>query len=184
MLFINQGIKKEEQIEQYINIKEYLEENKNELENRYFSSKNKPYFYWLAIRNLEEIEKIKNKKIIAVSSITRKESQWFSLSEEKNRYISSDILYLSLKQEKNIYYILGLLNSDFFGKYYNDIGIKKGRRIIFTQGFLSDINIPIIKKEDQEKISDITKNIILKLKENKEIESERYKIDFIINKYL
>lgn len=184
MLFIPSKIDNIDKLEEFHNIVEYLEKNKETLEDRYFSSDKKPYFYWLAIRNLEEIEANKNNEIIAVPSMSRKKSQWFSISYDSNRYISGDIMYISPKKDTDIYFILGLLNSDFFAKYYNHIGVKKGERFIFTQGFLSEIKIPKLIEKDKKYISKITKEIIEDLKNKKPVNIKRENIDKIINTYL
>ena len=180
MLFIPSKMSSIDMFEDFKNIKEYLIENKAILEDRYFTNDKKPFFYWLAIRNMEKIEENMNKKILSVPSFSRKESEWFSMSFDKNRLISSDILFLSQKGETDLYFILGYLNSDFFAKYYDSIGIKKGARFIFTQGYLSNITIPIFTEKEKEDISKITREIIKNKENKKDVYNEREKIEEII----
>lgn len=184
MIFINSSFDHVTKLKPYPNILKHVKKHKDILEDRYFSSSKKPYFYWLAIRNLNEIESNKNRNVISVPCMTRKKGQWFSVSKDKDRYISSDVLYLSPKKDDDLYFILGLLNSDFFADYYNSIGIKKGERFVFSQKFLTEIKIPEIGDNDRKSISGLTKDIINNIESNKDIDDLRDSIDSIINRNL
>lgn len=183
MVFINKYISDENKLKPYPNLLNYFQKNKDILENRYFSSPKKPYFYWMAIRNLDKIKDNKDNAIIAVPSLSRKKSQWFSISYTKNKYISSDILFLLPKEKDDLYFILGYLNSDFFSRYYKMNGKKKGERFVFNQGFMEDIEIPFFDKKDKKMIAEMTEKIIASMKRNRNsnsIPKNRDKIEEII----
>jgi adenine-specific DNA-methyltransferase len=135
------------------------------------------------------MDKLFEENIIGVPCMTRKKNNWFSLSNEKNMYVAADILFLYPKEKENLYFILGFLNSIYFANLYNEIGLNKGERIVFTQGFLNEFKIPKIDEKDKTVISNLTKQIIDIKKENFSIENENSKnilkseIDLILTKY-
>lgn len=183
MLFFDKNIK-EQDLDYYPNIKKYLEKHKETLKDRYYPSKNFNFYSWLAIRNKKQIDALYSKNVIAVPCITRKQNTWFSLSCETNIYIGSDILFIYPKKDDELYFLLGFLNSIYFSELYKKNGAKKGERICFNQGFLSEFEIPIISEKDKLSISVLTKEIILKKsKEINNILFEQNKINEILSSY-
>lgn len=123
------------------NVYEYLKRDKEEMLKRKLS-KNKFWFDYLAIRNINVFIDNKNKLKIHVPSLTRLEKDWFFKSNN-DFYVGGDLITITMfgNQEmlKNIY---NYLNSDEFIAHYKATGAKKGKRTVFTQNILSNIIIP------------------------------------------
>ena len=148
----------EKELKTYHKIYEHLLKFKDILEDRYFPSKNFQWFNYLAIRNKKTMIKHLNKFKILFPSKTRKEKQWFSISEE-DCFISGDLLLITsnYKDTNIIWFLFGFLNSDFFAKYYTEYGAKKGNRILFTQKILNDFDIPNFTEQEIKDIGYLSK---------------------------
>jgi adenine-specific DNA-methyltransferase len=75
---------------------------------------------------------------------------------------------------------LGFLNSKFFREYYLSNGGRRGGRVAFTQRILEETRIPLFSADEKEKIGNITKDIIDKLRKCENTEKEESKIEQII----
>jgi len=123
------------------NIYNYLKRDKEELLKRKLS-KNKFWFDYLAIRNLNVFISNKNKMKIHVPSLTRLEKDWFFKSVN-DYYVGGDLITITLPDnQKLLKRIYEYLNSDEFVKHYKDTGAKKGKRTVFTQNIITNIIIP------------------------------------------
>jgi adenine-specific DNA-methyltransferase len=119
------------------------------------------------------------KKRIYVPALDRKPYNRFSLGEE-NFLPSSDVVFIHPYKEDDILFLLGVLNSQFFRDYYLSNGGRRGGRASFTQKILEEIRIPLFSTDEKERIKNITKEIIDKLKKGENTEKEDKKIEQII----
>lgn len=162
----------------YPNVYLKLSKFKNALSNRYLL-RGKKWFHWQALRNYNFLTSNLLKKRIYVPTLDRKPYNRFSLGEE-NFLPSSDVIFIQPYGEEDIFFLLGFLNSQFFRDYYLSNGGKRGGRVVFTQRILHEIRIPLFSADEKEKIKNITKEIIDKLKKGENTEKEEKKIEQII----
>lgn len=146
-LFIDNSFKKEEDFSNFQNVWVYLLKNKIELENRYISKSNN-WWNYLAIRNKKTMDESKFEYKIIVSTITRKENKWFSITNREH-YFGGDVLFIKGKTQEETFFLFGFLNSKFFNDYYKKMGAKKGNRIFFNQKILNDLEIPNFSEFDR-----------------------------------
>lgn len=138
----NNEFSNEEELAQKLpNIYNHLIKFKEDMLKRKLA-KNKMWFDYLAIRNVEVFEGNKNKIKIHVPSLSRRERDWFFKTNNEN-YIAGDLLTITCKEnQEQLLKIYEYLNSEDFVKYYSQVGAKKGKRVVFTQKILSEIKIP------------------------------------------
>ncbi len=123
------------------NVYNYLKRDKEEMLKRKLS-KNKSWFDYLAIRNINVFNDNKNKLKIHVPSLTRLEKDWFFKSQN-DFYVGGDLITITMSgDEEKLEKIFNYLNSDGFVDYYRATGAKKGKRTVFTQNIISNIVIP------------------------------------------
>jgi adenine-specific DNA-methyltransferase len=163
---------------EYPNIYSKLSKFKNDLSNRYLPE-GKKWFHWQALRNYNFLASNLLKKRIYVPALDRKPYNRFSLGEE-NLLPSSDVIFIQPYKDNDILFLLGFLNSQFFRDYYLSNGGRRGGRVAFTQRILEEIRIPLFSADEKEKIKNITKEIIDKLKKGENTEKEEKKIERII----
>jgi adenine-specific DNA-methyltransferase len=163
---------------EYPNIYSKLSKFKNALSNRYLPE-GKKWFHWQALRNYNFLTSNLLKKRIYVPALDRKPYNRFSLGEE-NLLPSSDVIFIQPYKEDDVLFLLGFLNSQFFRDYYLSNGGRRGGRVAFTQRILEEIRIPLFSADEKEKIKNITKEIIDKLKKGENTEKEEKKIERII----
>jgi adenine-specific DNA-methyltransferase len=163
---------------EYPNIYSKLSKFKNALSNRYLPE-GKKWFHWQALRNYNFLTSNLLKKRIYVPALDRKPYNRFSLGEE-NLLPSSDVIFIQPYKEDDVLFLLGFLNSQFFRDYYLSNGGRRGGRVAFTQRILEEIRIPLFSTDEKEKIKNITKEIIDKLKKGENTEKEEKKIEQII----
>jgi adenine-specific DNA-methyltransferase len=163
---------------EYPNIYSKLSKFKNALSNRYLPE-GKKWFHWQALRNYNFLTSNLLKKRIYVPALDRKPYNRFSLGEE-NLLPSSDVIFIQPYKEEDVLFLLGFLNSQFFRDYYLSNGGRRGGRVAFTQRILEEIRIPLFSIDEKEKIKNITKEIIDKLKKGENTEKEEKKIEQII----
>jgi adenine-specific DNA-methyltransferase len=156
-IYIPKNIKTEEDLKEYPLIYKYLNDNKEILSDRYMSGKAQ-WFNYLAIRNEKRIFDFFGKYKLLVPGKTRKENQWFSISNEE-AYIAGDLIMISSDDEVTTWFLWGYLNSSFFSEYYSSHGAKKGNRTVFTQKLLSELHIPDFDKSVIKKIAKVSKDI-------------------------
>ncbi len=142
---------------------------------------NKQWFHWQALRNYKFLIANLNKKKIYVPTLDRHSYNRFSLGDE-DLLPSGDILFIQPFQYEDIYFLLGYLNSDFFRKYYLAKGARRGGRVSFTQRLLDDMNVPIFPSEIKDKISQIVKEIIMKLENKSNVLALEKELDRLIYK--
>jgi adenine-specific DNA-methyltransferase len=163
---------------EYPNIYSKLSKFKNALSNRYLPE-GKKWFHRQALRNYNFLASNLLKKRIYVPALDRKPYNRFRLGEE-NFLPSSDVIFIQPYKEDDILFLLGVLNSQFFRDYYLSNGGRRGGRAAFTQKILEEIRIPLFSTDEKERIKNITKEIIDKLKKGENTEKEDKKIEQII----
>jgi len=178
-ILIEDKIDEDELKGKYPNIYSKLSKYKDDLSKRYLP-RGKKWFHWQALRNYNFLISNFGKKRIYVPVLDRKPYNRFSLGEE-NTLPSSDVIFIQPYKEDDIWFLLGFLNSHFFREYYLSNGGRRGGRIVFTQKILEEIKIPLFSIDEKEKIKDITKKIIHKLKKGESTEREEKELDNIIH---
>jgi len=103
----------------------------------------------------------------------------FSLSSEYT-LPASDVIFIKPYNDDDIFFLLGYLNSSFFRDYYLAHGGRRGGRVAFTQRILNNIKIPLLPDDIKKEISDIAKNIVEMLRNNKSCVKEEILIEKII----
>ena len=177
-ILIEDKMSEDELKSEYPNIYSKLSKFKNALSNRYLPE-GKKWFHWQALRNYNFLTSNLLKKRIYVPALDRKPYNRFSLGEE-NFLPSSDVIFIQPYKDNDILFLLGFLNSQFFRDYYLSNGGRRGGRVAFTQRILEEIRIPLFSTDEKEKIKNITKEIIDKLKKGENTEKEEKKIEQII----
>mgnify|MGYP000645613668 CR=1 FL=1 len=178
-ILIDDSINSESTLKQdYPNIYKKLIKYKEEMLGRYLP-KNKKWFNWQALRNYKFLMSNINKKRIYVPTLDRHPYNRFSLGNE-NLLPSGDVLFIQPYKEKDLYFLLGFLNSTFFRKYYLAHGGRRGGRISFTQKLLENAKIPLFSTKIKNKINDISLEIISRLKNNKDISDKERELDALI----
>jgi adenine-specific DNA-methyltransferase len=177
-ILIEDKMSEDELKSEYPNIYSKLSKFKNALSNRYLPE-GKKWFHWQALRNYNFLTSNLLKKRIYVPALDRKPYNRFSLGEE-NFLPSSDVIFIQPYKDNDILFLLGVLNSQFFRDYYLSNGGRRGGRVAFTQRILEEIRIPLFSTDEKEKIKNITKEIIDKLKKGENTEKEEKKIEQII----
>ncbi|WP_456452754.1 HsdM family class I SAM-dependent methyltransferase, partial [Thermococcus sp.] len=171
--------------ERYPNIYRKIVRFKDEMERRYLP-KNKKWFNWQALRNYGFLVENLNKRRIYVPTLDRKPYNRFSLAE--GGYLpSGDVLFIQPFEEKDLYFLLGYLNSGFFRRYYLARGGRRGGRVSFTQRLLEKVEIPLFDEGTRQKISEKAEEIVERLKKGMdaselEDELERVILDAIMMK--
>lgn len=158
-IFIPDFFKKEEDLKTKCpNVYSYLKNSFERLSNRYIP-KNKQWFNYLAIRNLNLMDKHLNSYKIIVPSLTRKDNEWFSITNLPY-YVSGDCLIIVGKNEYYTFLLFAILNSDYFNSFYKSTGPKKGKRIVFHQRVLMNTSIPVFDKIINDKLVQSVSNMI------------------------
>jgi len=139
-LFISKEFKTEKDFFDYPNVWNYLFKNKEVLSKRYIS-KTSNWWNYLAIRNKLLMDENLDRFKIIVPNMTRKTENWFSITNLPY-YIAGDTLMIKGNSKKDTFLLFGILNSQYFNLFYKEKGAKKGKRIIFNQKVLNEINIP------------------------------------------
>jgi len=165
---IDDTIKSEEELlKNYHNIYRKILEYKDRMSDRYLPG-NKKWFHWQALRNYKFLLSNLNKKRIYVPTLDRHAYNRFSIGEDGGLLPSGDVIFIQpYKDDEDIYFLLGYLNSSFFRKYYLEKGGRRGGRVSFTQKLLENVEIPLFTADVKQKIAHITKEIISKLKEGR-----------------
>lgn len=99
-------------------------------------------------------------------------------------YFSTDCYCLISKNESNLKYILGLLNSNIYKIWFQNKGKVKGEMLEFMPTMLNETPIIIMSEEDKQKVIDCVNDLI----ENEQIsfnDSDNFKsIEKLIEKYI
>ena len=172
-LLIDKRINSEKELKNFPNIYDKLFSFKESMAVRYFPASNK-WFHWQALRNYVKLKSLLAQPKIFVPSLDRSIQNRFSLTTEP-LLPSGDVLTI-IPQQKDPFFILGYLNSQFFREYYLSEGGRRGHRISYTQRIMSNVKIPNFNQETEDSISKLSKSIF----ENKDY-SKRKEIDEIIS---
>jgi adenine-specific DNA-methyltransferase len=176
-IIFNTSIMEEDIIqEKYPNLYEKISMYKDKMSRRYMP-KGKPWFHWQALRNKANVEKYLEYPKIFVPTLDRSKKNRFSLTYNFF-YPSGDVLII-IPLKIDPFFLLGYLNSEFFRRYYLSYGGRRGHRIAYTQGLLSNIKIPRFKNGTIQQIKRLTQELF----ESHDI-SKRDLIDEIINNEL
>ncbi|AEX85357.1 Eco57I restriction endonuclease [Marinitoga piezophila KA3] len=178
-IFIDKSIEEKILKEKYPEIYIRLLKHKKEMSERFLPGRTK-WYQWQAARNYKFLMENPGKRIY-VPALDRKPYNRFSFSEE-SYFPSGDVLFIQPYLEKDIYFLLGYLNSLFFREYYISYGGKRGGRMSFTQKLLENIKIPEFDLTIQDEISHITKEIIRLKKQKKETKIYEEQIEEVIKK--
>jgi adenine-specific DNA-methyltransferase len=141
--------------------------------------KNKNWFHWQALRNYKFLLSNLDKRRIYVPTLDRHPYNRFSLGD-RGLFPSGDVLFIQPYREKDLYFLLGYLNSTFFRKYYLAKGGRRGGRVSFTQKLLENAEIPLFSDEIEGEIISLTKEIIIKLKKGKDIFYLKKELDDLV----
>lgn len=178
-ILINDDIKKEEHLQQmHPKIYEKIKNYKTEMSKRYLPNQKK-WFHWQALRNYNFLITNINKKRIFVPCLDRHPYNRFSLGEN-NLLPAGDVLFIQPKNDNDLYFLLGYLNSTFFRKYYLAKGGRRGGRVSFTQRLLEKVEIPLFSNKVKDEIIKTTLNIINALKQNNSTNDMETYLDNII----
>ncbi len=177
-ILIADEIEEHELRDKYPNIYFKLLSYKDALSNRYMAN-NKSWFYWQGLRNYTFLLENLNRKRIYVPTLDRRPYNRFSLGGEYT-LPASDVIFIQPYNDDDIFFLLGYLNSSFFREYYLSYGGRRGGRVAFTQRILNNIKIPLLLDNIKKEISDISKNIVDMLKNNKSSVKEEILIEKII----
>lgn len=161
----------------YPNIYRKIARFREPMERRYLP-KNKKWFNWQALRNYGFLMENLGKRRIYVPTLDRKPYNRFSLAE--GGYLpSGDVLFIQPFEERDLYFLLGYLNSSFFRRYYLARGGRRGGRVSFTQRLLEKVEIPLFDEKTREKISAKAREIVERLRKGmdaSELEDELERI--------
>ena len=144
---LTEGIKNEEELKSYPNVYQRLSNQKEKLEKRYMS-KNKNWWNWATIRNMDLFRRNLTKDKLFVPCIDRSIKARYSYTN-KNYLGSGDVLILVKKDrlsrlKENLKFILAWLNSKIVNDWYRIKGSHTGHRIRYTQSYVSQIPLKLI----------------------------------------
>ncbi len=172
-IFLNDKNMSEEELENYPNIKNKLQNFKDKLSKRYCYKKDIPYWEWVFLRNKSHIENSKSKIVCPCKErFDSKDYVRFALIEG-DYYITQDATAIipnrTLKED--IKYILALLNSELIFEWLKYKGLNRGGVLEFSEKPISSIPIKLINWDDKKEV-DIYNNIIKlvdKIRDTKEM---------------
>ena len=178
-IVVDDSIKSEDELKaMYPNIYSRILPLKDRMSKRYLP-KNKNWFHWQALRNYKFLLSNLDKRRIYVPTLDRHPYNRFSLGD-RGLFPSGDVLFIQPYREKDLYFLLGYLNSTFFRKYYLAKGGRRGGRVSFTQKLLENAEIPLFSDEIEGEIISLTKEIIIKLKKGKDIFYLKKELDDLV----
>lgn len=179
-IVLDESIKSEDELKaNYPNVYKKVLPFKDEMNKRYLPE-NKKWFHWQALRNYKFLLSKFNRKRIYVPTMDRHSYNRFSLGDE-NLLPSGDVLFIQPYNDRDLYFLLGYLNSSFFRNYYLSKGGRRGGRIVFTQRLMENIEIPLFSEDVIEKIRQITKEIIFILRNDGNTKTLENELDNLIN---
>ncbi|MBX0311048.1 MAG: N-6 DNA methylase [Sulfurihydrogenibium sp.] len=177
---LDESIEDEEELKEcYPNIYKKLLPFKDKMLKRYLPH-SKSWFHWQALRNYKFLLSNLNKKRIYVPTLDRHKYSRFSLGEE-GLLPDGDVLFIQPYEENDLFFLLGYLNSTFFRNYYLSKGARRGGRISFTQKLIEEVEIPLFSDDIKTEISEIVKEIILKLEKSQNISDLEIKLNNLIS---
>ena len=170
-------IKTEEELKNYPKIYERLLKHKERLNKRYMT-KNKKWWNWATIRNMELFKKSLDKPKIFVPCMDRSLKARYSNTNERF-FGSGDVLIILNKNgfKEDLKYIIAWLNSKMINDWYRIKGAHTGHRIRYTQSYVSQIPLKIIDWDNEREVEIYNKilensNRIIEEKGNEELEKE------------
>ncbi len=177
-IVIDDSIKTEDELQTFSYFYEKLSPYKEQMQKRYLPPPKK-WFQWQALRNYKFLKKNLDKMRIYVPALDRHKYNRFSLGAP-NLLPAGDVLFIQPKDDRDLYFLLGYLNSNFFRNYYMVRGGRRGNRMSFTQRLLASSEIPEFKESIKNKITDLVK-AILNSTNNNEIEKLDAELNMIIS---
>lgn len=150
---LTESIKNEEELKSYPNIYSRLLKHKEKLGERYMP-KNKNWWNWATIRNMELFNKSLNEPKLFVPCIDRSLKARFSYTE-KGYFGAGDVLVIINKNgiKEDLRYILAWLNSKIINDWYRIKGSHTGYRIRYTQAYVGQIPLKLINWDNKEEVN-------------------------------
>ncbi len=163
----------------YFNVEKYLEQNRDVLvegsdRKRLLSSERIRWFDFSVYRNIDTFNQHKEKIIVPYRALTPR----FGL-DENGSFGATDIYAIVPKKKSDLYFLLGVLNSDIVHFWYSEAGKRKGNMLEFFSDPLK--RIPIPKTNDKTKLSSLVKTIIQLTRNSHNNEKEITKVSESIN---
>ncbi len=164
-------------LENFPNIRQYLEQNKRKLEQgpdrqRLIKSNKIRWFDFSVYRNLKIFMNHQTKIMVPYRSIHPR----FGI-DENGSFGATDIYVIIPKLEEDFYFLLGILNSDLMNFWYSEAGKRKGKMLEFFSDPLKKIPIP--GTEEKDILIYLVKEILHKIKNSKK---QDYEVKEIKNK--
>lgn len=152
---LTENIKNEEELKSYPHIYQRLLKYKEKLEGRYMS-KNKNWWSWATIRNMDLFKRSLNKDKLFVPCIDRSLKARFSYTN-KNYFGSGDVLIIVKKDKldrlkEDLKFVLAWLNSKIINDWYRVKGSHTGHRIRYTQSYVSQIPLKLIDWDNPKEV--------------------------------
>lgn len=183
---LTEGIKNEEELKSYPNIYSILFKHKEKLENRYMP-KNKNWWNWATIRNMDLFNRSLNKPKLFVPCIDRSLKARYSYTEN-GHFGAGDVLIIINKNgiKEDLRYILAWLNSKIINDWYRVKGSHTGHRIRYTQSYVSQVPLKMINWDNKEEVELYNQILekskkIIEEKGNQQLEKE---IDELFNQLI
>ncbi|MCE7741424.1 MAG: N-6 DNA methylase [Candidatus Heimdallarchaeota archaeon] len=145
-------------LEDFANTRAYLEQNYELLirgsdRQRLLKSNKIRWFDFSVYRNLETFSKYNTKIMVPYRSLSPR----FGL-DENGSFGATDIYAIIPKKKNDIYFLLGILNSDIVHFWYSEAGKRKGKMLEFFSDPLK--RIPIPKTDEKKILTDLVKEMV------------------------
>jgi len=170
---LTEGIKNENELKSYPNIYARLLKYKDRLEKRYMP-KNKNWWDWATVRNMNLFKRNLNKDKIFVPCIDRSLKARYSYTGDVLIIVKKDRLG---RLKEDLKYILAWLNSNIINKWYRLKGAHTGHRIRYTQSYVSQIPLKLIDWDNLKEVKIYNEIVektskIIEQKGNEQLEKE------------
>ncbi len=152
---LTEDVKNEEELKSYPNIYQRLLSHKEKLESRYMP-KNKNWWNWATIRNMDLFKRSLNRDKLFVPCIDRSLKARYSYTNN-NYFGSGDVLIIVKKDrldrlKEDLKFVLAWLNSKIINDWYRIKGSHTGHRIRYTQSYVSQIPLKIIDWDNPKEV--------------------------------
>lgn len=154
-LFVEEGLSEREMKKHYPNFYKHLEENKDELLNRYNYNREIKLWEWVFLRNYKLFSKPEPRIFVPCKErISNKDFFRFAFVES-GIYPTQDVTAIFRKEntKESIYYILAMLNNYRTFHWLKFNGIVKGNIVEFSEKPITSIPIKLINWKNQKEVS-------------------------------
>jgi len=178
-ILIDESIKSEDELaDRYPHIYSRLLRYKGEMMNRYLPDGGS-WYQWQALRNYSFLTSNMNNPRIYVPVLDRHNHNRFSIGDG-NLLPSGDVVFIHPYREKDVFFLLGYMNSSFFRNYYMAKGGRRGGRISFTQKLLENTQIPIFNDTTYSKICEMSIELVHKKRKMQDTNKIEKELDYLI----